>query len=164
MTQLGQVRHSNGNLRHPVFASRAKEYVWDLLCEVFPRGITPTDIDGVVELNRLFFCFEGKLQGVRVPTGQGLALRRMVEAWPAGTAVVVVGEHARSERVDVFGEVTRVDWGWKEPSGCFGWVGRHDGPACVWAVATMFVEDAQAGGLRCDSWAARLVELGRPFE
>lgn len=48
---------------------------WDDLIECFPAGIKPTDIDGLVELNRNFLFLEQKSPGKGIDTGQGMALR-----------------------------------------------------------------------------------------
>jgi hypothetical protein len=153
---------ANGNIRHPAWATRSKEYVWDTLTDVFPRGITPTDIDALIELNRCFYVFEGKLVGHRVETGQGLCLLRVLERWPASTAVVIVGEHAPIDRVDVVADLVRCKYGWWD--GSMQWGPSLIGPGCLWWTAVMFVEDAARGMLAPATWPARIAELGRPFE
>lgn len=46
--------------------------------EVFPRGIMPTDIDGMVEINSNFLFIEQKQPGVGLPDGgQGRAMKRL---------------------------------------------------------------------------------------
>jgi hypothetical protein len=54
--------------------------VWDfdVLEGCFPRGITPTDLDGMVEVNGRFLVFETKLPGTEMPEGQERALRALV--------------------------------------------------------------------------------------
>ena len=42
-------------------------------------GITPTDIDGVIEYrNRLWLMYEAKMEGKEVPKGQRLAIERFI--------------------------------------------------------------------------------------
>ena len=62
----------------------------------FLDTITPTDIDGLIEVrNQIFIFFEAKLQDKEVPDGQRLALERLVkDAGMAGKhAIAIVGEH-----------------------------------------------------------------------
>lgn len=48
--------------------------VTDLFDEVFPRGIIPTDIDAMVEVNDSFLFLEFKKRDVALPNGQRKAL------------------------------------------------------------------------------------------
>ncbi|WP_288337888.1 hypothetical protein [uncultured Gordonia sp.] len=51
---------------------------WSWMNEVFPRGIMPTDIDGMVEMNSRFLFIEQKQPGVGLKSGgQGVAMRRL---------------------------------------------------------------------------------------
>lgn len=50
---------------------------WDEFIEQFPRGIRPTDVDGLVEINDSFLFLEQKGAGVPLPTGQFLAFKRL---------------------------------------------------------------------------------------
>jgi hypothetical protein len=153
---------SDGNIRHPVWATRAKEYAWDRLADVFPRGITPTDIDGIVEINRCFFIFEGKTYGTHVENGQGRCLRGLLQQLgPA--AIVAVGEHQQLDRVDIASGVLRCQYGWWRSDQGMRWGEPMPGPGCLWSVAAMFVEDSRTGTLRPESWQERMTYLGRPF-
>ena len=49
---------------------------WDDLIECFPRGIAPTDVDGLVEIGSNLLFMEQKGPGVPIPDPQRLALRR----------------------------------------------------------------------------------------
>ena len=50
---------------------------WDDLIGCFPRGIRPTDVDGMVEINGNFLFLEEKGAGVPLPPGQRSALRKL---------------------------------------------------------------------------------------
>jgi hypothetical protein len=50
---------------------------WGDLIECFPRGIRPTDVDGMVEINGRFLFLEEKRAGVRLPEAQRLALLKL---------------------------------------------------------------------------------------
>lgn len=60
---------------------------WDYLIECFPRGIRPTDIDGMVEMNGSFLFLEQKGAGVPIQAGQLLAFKRLAEL-PNVTVVI----------------------------------------------------------------------------
>jgi len=50
---------------------------WLDIINQFPRGIRPTDIDGMVEINSHFLFLEEKGQGKSLDTGQRLAFKRL---------------------------------------------------------------------------------------
>ena len=50
---------------------------WDEDIKCFPRGIQPTDIDGMVEIHGKFLFIEEKGAGVNMGVGQSLAFRRL---------------------------------------------------------------------------------------
>ncbi|MFT3871097.1 MAG: hypothetical protein QM714_00390 [Nocardioides sp.] len=51
---------------------------WEDICTtVFPRGIYPTDVDGMVEMNGHLLFLEQKGPGVGIDTGQRLAMRHL---------------------------------------------------------------------------------------
>jgi hypothetical protein len=152
---------SDGNIRHPAWATRAKEYQWDKLADVFPRGITPTDLDALVEMNRCFFLYEGKTDGARIGNGQAGCLRSLLRRL-APFAVVVVGEHQPLDRIDVAHDIVRCCYGWWAGEG-MRWGAPVRGAGCLWSVAAMFVEDSGSGRLHPESWEERMTYLGRPF-
>ncbi len=43
---------ARGDIRNQPYNSRAKHYLWGLMCEYFPRGISPTDVDNLIEMWR----------------------------------------------------------------------------------------------------------------
>jgi hypothetical protein len=49
---------------------------WDDLLPCFPRGIAPTDVDGLVEIGSNLLFMEQKGPGVPIPDAQRLALQR----------------------------------------------------------------------------------------
>lgn len=50
---------------------------WDDLISCFPRGIRPTDVDGLVEINRNFLFLEEKSAGAGLLEGQRRTLRNL---------------------------------------------------------------------------------------
>ena len=67
----------------------------------FPNNISPTDIDGGFEINdKIFVFFEFKLQGVGLPNGQRLFLRRVVDCIleTGRNAILFVCEHTVSDK------------------------------------------------------------------
>lgn len=50
---------------------------WDDIIAVLPRGIRPTDIDGMVEINDHFLFIEEKSAGKPIDAGQAVALKRL---------------------------------------------------------------------------------------
>lgn len=60
---------------------------WDEFIEQFPRGIRPTDVDGLVEINDSFLFLEQKGAGVPLQTGQFLAFKRLASR-PRVTVVI----------------------------------------------------------------------------
>ena len=72
----------------------------------FLGSITPTDIDGLIEVrNQIIIFFEAKLQDKDVPFGQRLAIERLVkDAGRAGKhAIAIIGEHnIKDPSEDVF--------------------------------------------------------------
>lgn len=62
----------------------------------FARGITPTDVDCLLEFgDRAYVVIEAKSGGAEVPFGQRTALQRMIKAWRKAEkiAVVIVATH-----------------------------------------------------------------------
>lgn len=51
--------------------------LWDDLIDCFPRGIRPTDIDGMVEINGQFLFLEEKRAGAGPDEGQRRALLKL---------------------------------------------------------------------------------------
>lgn len=66
---------------------------WDDLLAAFPRGIRPTDIDAMVEINGRFLFIEQKAEGASLREGQRRALAALGEQ-PNTTVLVIrpIGE------------------------------------------------------------------------
>jgi hypothetical protein len=60
---------------------------WERFNECFMRGIQPTDVDGLVEINGHFLFLEEKGAGVPMTQGQRQALRRLADL-PSVTVIV----------------------------------------------------------------------------
>lgn len=56
---------------------------WDWMFPAFPRGIIPTDVDGLVEIDGRFLLIEEKRLGAEPDRGQRLALERFSRLKPA---------------------------------------------------------------------------------
>lgn len=139
-----------GDIRNGPYAGRAKEYVWSTIADAFPRNITPTDIDGMVEINRCFFLFEGKTEGCEMDMGQRLCFERLLLSMPEGRAVVAVCTHPPLDVVDTK-EIRNVVLVYRRGDGC---VKKTMPPvrSSLWHVAQSFVRDAQAGALNPSTW------------
>lgn len=152
---------STGDIYNGPYASRAKEYVWSTLRDLFPRGITPTDIDGLVELNSCFFLFEGKTAGKTIDKGQGLALKRMLLGWDACKAVLVLGEHGSLDRVDVT-TIDRIRFCWSDGGDVF-WSPWIEQKSALYHAVQMFVRDANQGCLSPSTWCDEWTAMEAPF-
>lgn len=53
--------------------------LWDDIITCFPRKIRPTDVDGLVEINRQFLFLEEKRKGAGPDDGQRIAYKRLAE-------------------------------------------------------------------------------------
>lgn len=104
-----------GDIRNSEFAWKAKTYSWGKLCSVFPRGISPTDIDGTVEINGHFLHVEFKTESNPVPNGQRLYLERWLNAVRLN-GVVFVWEHPVLKSLDPSCDITAASCWWWEPN------------------------------------------------
>jgi hypothetical protein len=97
------------------------EYLWNTLQDLLPRNIAPTDIDAaihvgaMVEMNDRFLLIEAKSGTAPLPTGQKLALTRMVDKLGPGSALAVVQQPktavtANLDRVKDFTVYGRGKW------------------------------------------------------
>lgn len=81
---------------------------------MFPRGIIPTDVDGMVEINSWFLFIEQKRAGASLPEGQRKALQRLSTTSDRITVVIIreiVGEDDLMEVLRYRGGQTS---GWKK--------------------------------------------------
>jgi len=76
---------------------------WRSLSGAFRRGVTPSDIDGIVENNRQFLIFETKDTDVDIPRGQLLMLQRLAML-PGVTVCVLWGPPDEPLFMEVIGE------------------------------------------------------------
>jgi hypothetical protein len=76
---------------------------WDWAClrGCFPRGISPTDIDGLVEIKGRFLLIEAKGRGKAVGDGQRYTFNRLA-GLPQWTVLVVRGDPGRPVDVAVW--------------------------------------------------------------
>lgn len=70
--------HSEGEFRRALPANFDGVFDWDFLIRAFDYGITPMDIDAIVERRGRFLVFETKKPGQEVPKGQQITLRAML--------------------------------------------------------------------------------------
>lgn len=70
---------------------------WDDLIECFPRGIRPTDVDGMVEINGNVLILEEKGEGVGPDEGQRRALKVLSDM----PQVTVLYMRPRGDRMQV---------------------------------------------------------------
>jgi hypothetical protein len=67
--------------RGQVYRAERAEQLRDYSGLSLPGGVTPTDVDGYIEIqDKLYIIFELKHTGAEVPYGQELALQRMIDA------------------------------------------------------------------------------------
>lgn len=73
---------------------KATHWDWACLDGCFDRGISPSDVDGIVEVNGKFLLLETKSPTARLSTGQ----HRMFNNFP-GTVLVIWGEPEKPEEM-----------------------------------------------------------------
>ena len=155
---------ARGDIRNSAYNSRAKHYMWGLMCEYFPRKISPTDVDNFIEMSNCFFLFEGKTRGKKIDTGQWLALKRLLLALPEGRAVLAVGTHSSLEVVDVKNQLDGAQFYW-HVGGELQYSPAMREPSSLFHLCQLFQEDAESlGFLRCSTWFERWQRLAEPFE
>ncbi len=154
-----------GDIRSP-YASRAKEYIWSTICDVLPRGITPTDEDAAIEINWCFLTFEGKTVGKKIDRGQGLYFRRKLLLMPPGRLVIVVGAHGELSKVDLRSGLEELQYTWRNPHADYQdrieWSPVFPGH-CLRDVLRYFARDAATGELSPWFWAQEMEWEARPF-
>lgn len=127
---------------HMVYANKARRlYLWEDL--EAPRGIKPTDIDGVkmAEAAGCFFFFDGKETGVQMLYGQARAYRQLLLWGRSCRAVFVIGVHEDLERdIRVPQDIVAVEWWWAE-GGCLR-ERTADTPGAFEALYARFFADA----------------------
>lgn len=89
-----------GAIRNHYRATQCNDFT-GLLCA---RGITPTDIDGLMEFgDKVFILIETKHIGAHMPDGQRLAFERLVDALASTGrhAIALVAEHDTDADYDI---------------------------------------------------------------
>lgn len=88
-----------GDIRNQQYAYKAKQYAWSRISKLFPRNISPTDIDACFELNNHFLYVECKTIGKQLDDGQRLFFdRRLFDDKSRG--VLFICEHDPLREVD----------------------------------------------------------------
>lgn len=82
---------------------------WDDILECFPRGIRPTDVDGMVEINDHFLFIEEKRSGASLLEGQRQALRRLATR-PRVTVLYIRAGVPDDVEILVFGQGPPGGW------------------------------------------------------
>lgn len=67
---------------------------WDYFDGCFPRGIIPTDVDGMVEINGHFLFLEQKRSATAIPTGQLKALQALSRLPRVHVALIRPGQRS----------------------------------------------------------------------
>lgn len=91
--------------RHSSFRHKCKNdgcYIdqlpsWQYVDECFPRGIIPTDIDGMVEVNGSFLFIEEKGAGAGLKDGQGPALKALSRLDGVTVALIRPGDKSEMQ-------------------------------------------------------------------
>lgn len=65
---------------------------WGILDGCFPRGIKPSDVDGIVEINGWFLMLEWKPLNGFLSTGQRLMFQNITANAPKGQALIIFGD------------------------------------------------------------------------
>ena len=87
-----------GKINH---RSRARQ-INDFSNMQFDGGITPTDIDGLIEYDdKCFILFEIKLHDAPVPNGQKLALVRLVDNLSKPALLVIASHDVEDANMDI---------------------------------------------------------------
>lgn len=99
---------NDGKIRNP---KRIRQVLaFQGLMGIFPRCITPTDVDFCVEIDGHFLIGEFKRQGASVPVGQRMALERLIKRLGAGS-VAFVAQHTTDSHEFIAAEECRaVEW------------------------------------------------------
>lgn len=106
-----------GDIRNSDYAWKAKQYSWSRISDLFPRNISPTDIDACFELNSHFLAVEFKTVGKSIDRGQRLFFDRWLYSFRE-RAVLFICEHQQLEFVDTTRDVLSMSvWAWDNAAG-----------------------------------------------
>jgi len=129
-----------GDIVNQAYAGRAKQYIWSQVSQVLPRGITPTDIDAMIEIGGCFLFFEGKTAGSVMPQGQRLAYKRLLKLGGL-YCVLLIGEHPTLDVVEVGADLSKLRLVWWNN----GWQTRDLASFGLVEVLDAFARDADRG-------------------
>jgi hypothetical protein len=136
------------------FDGRARRlFLWEDLPA--PRGIKPTDIDGVklAESARCFFFFEGKTVGVPMLPGQARAYERLLLWGPPGRAVLVIGRHWDLRRdICLPDDIVAIEWWWADAHGRIRAAETAEAGAFAIVYARFFDDADRRGRLAPEAW------------
>lgn len=85
-----------------------RDYRW--VAPKLPGKVAPTDIDSVLETNGHFLIMEMKPEGVALPMGQRIMLRRLLKLAPERITILVVrgeGERVEVSELDTHGDLVQ---------------------------------------------------------
>jgi len=108
----------------------------------FPRNITPSDLDGVIEFSdKLFIFFEFKAEGAPMPTGQRLMLERLADTVCAAgkVGVAMICDHNQPSDIDIACHEAIV----REYRYCLQWVQPRRRTTLYEAVSILYMRDIE---------------------
>ena len=74
---------------------------WGILDGCFPRGIKPSDIDGVVEINGYMLFLEWKTPGGKVSVGQRRMFERQTQYATRQQVLIIYGDLGKPTRIEL---------------------------------------------------------------
>jgi hypothetical protein len=75
---------------------------WSILDGCFPRGIRPSDVDGIVELNGFFLMLEWKGADADVSLGQRRLFQNLTGGSPKGQVLVIYGAKGEPTEIELY--------------------------------------------------------------
>jgi hypothetical protein len=103
-----------GDIRNVDYAFKAKTYSWGIVSKAFPGNISPTDIDGTVEINGNFLAVEFKTIGQQVGRGQSLYFEQWLNRLKRH-GVLLIAEHPPLNTITIPDElITLSVWWWED--------------------------------------------------
>ena len=102
-----------GDIRNAKYAYKALQFNYGLMSQLFPGKISPTDIDGLVEINSSFWFQENKTIGQTLPLGQQILFERFFKKL-RGSMFLTIGSHKSLQSVTIPDEISTFSfWFWK---------------------------------------------------
>lgn len=75
---------------------------WGILDGCFPRGIRPSDVDGIVEINGHFLMLEWKPLNGFLTRGQLLMFQNITAGSPKGQVLVIYGDKSEPAEIEIY--------------------------------------------------------------